>query len=70
MNGRKRFIPITRARAYQKRLPSIAPAVPLAITPHKLSGPRAARAPATGMITSEGIGGNTVSRNISRKMPT
>ena len=32
-------MPITRASAYQKRLPSIAPPVPLAITPHRLSGP-------------------------------
>jgi hypothetical protein len=43
--------------------------VPLATTNGKLILPSAAAIPATGMITSDGIGGNTVSRNIRKPTP-
>ena len=69
MNGRRRMIPSARAARYQNRLPSIAPAVPAAITRPIESLPCAAATPATGMITSDGIGGNTVSRNIRKPIP-
>ena len=69
MKGLKRRIPITRATRYQKKLPNMAPAVPLAITPHKVIGPCAADTPASGMITSDGMGGKTVSRNIRKPTP-
>ena len=70
MNGRKRARPITRASKYQKKLPNIAPAVPLRITPQSDIVPRAAATPATGMITSDGIGGKIVSASIRKKTPT
>ena len=44
-------------------------AVPLATTSGKLILPSAAAMPATGMITSDGIGGKTVSRNIRKPTP-
>ena len=69
MNGRRRMIPSARAARYQNRLPSIAPAVPAAITGPIASLPCATAIPATGMMTSDGIGGNTVSRNIRKPMP-
>ena len=50
-------------------LPSIAPAVPEATTGEKPSLPCAAATPATGMITSDGIGGKMVSRNIRKPTP-
>jgi hypothetical protein len=69
MNHLNRRSPIERASRYQRRLPAIAPAVPAAITPPRLIGPLAARIPATVMITSDGIGGKTVSRNIRAETP-
>ena len=69
MKRRNRSRPIDRASTYQRKFPTIAPAVPLAITPARLSGPAAARSPAIGMITSDGIGGKTVSSKVSRKTP-
>ncbi len=65
MNWRKRSRPIARATRYQIELPVIAPALAAAITPPRPSGPSAARIPATGRITSDGIGGKIVSSSIS-----
>ena len=50
-------------------LPSIAPAVPRATTGHEVELALAAATPATGMITSDGIGGKIVSRNIRKPTP-
>jgi hypothetical protein len=69
MSGSSRFTPSARAARYQTILPSIAPAVPHATTSGKLIFPSAAAMPATGMITSDGIGGKIVSRNIRKPTP-
>ena len=54
---------------YQKMLPVMAPAVAAPITPGRPSAPCPARMPASGRITSEGMGGKSVSSSISRKTP-
>jgi hypothetical protein len=68
-NGLSRSWPSARAARYQRILPSIAPAVPAAIAKDRLSCPLAAAIPVSDMITSDGIGGNTVSRNIRKPTP-
>src|SRR3546814_15185823 len=68
-NGLKRSTPIILATIYQRRFPSIAPAVPEMMMPVRLISPRTASTPAIGMITSDGLGGNIVSANIRRRLP-
>src|SRR5258705_13820541 len=60
MIGCRRSWPSARAARYQTMLPSIAPAVPDTTDSVKLSLPLAAATPATGMMTSDGIGGKNV----------
>jgi hypothetical protein len=43
--------------------------MPASTTPTMLSSPRAAVNPASGMISSEGIGGKTFSASIRKAMP-
>jgi len=73
LNGGKRIRPfLLRETARMLGLApelTIAPAVPDSTDKVKLSLPLAAATPATGMITSDGMGGKIVSRNIRNATP-
>ncbi len=64
-----RAIPSRRPAQYQGRVPSTEPSMPASRTPAGCSCPRAAAKPANGMISSEGMGGNTFSSSIRATMP-
>ena len=64
-----RASPSARPAKYHSERPASEPAVPASTTSTRLSSPRAAVKPASGMISSDGIGGNTFSANISSATP-